>query len=63
METLTLTWAYQQSRTITTMMTGNKDFEEYMQYLMNSLNLQKPTDFQSALQLYLRLVPIVQGTS
>ena len=44
-----------------TSITGYADFEMYMSYLMEYLNLQKPTDIHSALHQYKQLIQYADG--
>ena len=55
----TLQWAY--SKEVETSITGNEKFEEYLQYVLKQLRIDKLQTFDSAIQLYLTLIPIVEG--
>ena len=39
---------------------GNRDFEEYLDYIMQRNALQKPTDWKKALEVYFRLTTLAE---
>ena len=39
---------------------GNKDFEEYLDYIMQRNAMQKPTDWKKALEVYFQLIMLAE---